>query len=164
MWYEADREQKPEASSTRDAYRAANHEIWEYTQIREKDVCKGTVHLTVQCYIIPALFPNFFPISYLYILLYLYYSSDYSLHRKIALGLPKLWHHYNSHSHKMEDFTSWMAGTPRHKFSCHISAIFIKQLLVGNMECHSLDRKERHLQLPVLTLETCKLFPMTDGR
>jgi len=32
------------------------------------------------------------------------------------------------------------------------------------MECHSLDQEERHLQLPVLILDTCKLFTMTNSR
>ena len=39
-----------------------------------------------------------------------------------------------------------------------------KQLPVRRMECHSLDHEERHLQLPVLVLETCELFTMTDDR
>jgi len=39
----------------------------------------------------------------------------------------------------------------------------LKQLLVRNKECHSLDQEEGHLQLPVLILETCELFTMCDG-
>ena len=32
-----------------------------------------------------------------------------------------------------------------------------KQLLVGNTECYSLDQGGRHLQLPVLVLQTCEM-------
>jgi len=39
-----------------------------------------------------------------------------------------------------------------------------KQLLVGNMECHSLDQEERHLQLLAVILETFNLFKMTNYR
>jgi len=39
----------------------------------------------------------------------------------------------------------------------------LKQLLVKNKECHSLDQEEGHSQLPVLILETCELFTMPDG-